>query len=73
MGSDPVVAGEARELAGRLAREADERIVAQRARRDALVEEHGDPPTPWLYVIVATGNIHEDARQAQAAAGPGPT
>jgi beta-lysine 5,6-aminomutase alpha subunit len=62
---------EARELAGRLAREADERILAQRARRDALVEEHGDPATPWLYVIVATGNIHEDARQAQAAARAG--
>jgi beta-lysine 5,6-aminomutase alpha subunit len=71
LGSDPVVAAEARELVVRLALEADGRILAQRARRDALVEEHGDPPTPWLYVIVATGNIHEDARQAQAAARAG--
>jgi beta-lysine 5,6-aminomutase alpha subunit len=71
LGSDPVVAGEARELAAGLAREADERILAQRARRDRLIEEHGDPETPWLYVIVATGNIHEDARQAQAAARAG--
>jgi beta-lysine 5,6-aminomutase alpha subunit len=69
LGSDPDVA--ATELVVRLALEADERILAQRARRDALVEEHGDPPTPWLYVIVATGNIHEDARQAQAAARAG--
>ena len=36
-----------------------------------MVAEFGDPPTPWLYVIVATGNIHEDARQAQAAARAG--
>jgi beta-lysine 5,6-aminomutase alpha subunit len=71
LGSDPVFSAEARELAVRLAQGADERILAQRARRDALVEEHGDPPTPWLYVIVATGNIHEDARQAQAAARAG--
>ena len=71
LGSDPVVASEARELAARLAREADERIVAQRARRAELIERHGDPATPWLYVIVATGNIHEDARQAQAAARAG--
>jgi beta-lysine 5,6-aminomutase alpha subunit len=71
LGSDPEVASEARELAARLAREADRRIVAQRARRDELIAEHGDPETPWLYVIVATGNIHEDARQAQAAARAG--
>src|SRR5205807_2225702 len=36
-----------------------------------LIEQYGDPPTPWIYVIVATGNIHEDARQAQAAARAG--
>jgi beta-lysine 5,6-aminomutase alpha subunit len=62
---------EARELAAALAREADERIVAQRARREELIAQYGDPATPWLYVIVATGNIHEDARQAQAAARAG--
>ena len=28
----------------------------------------GDAPKPWLYLIVATGNIHEDIPQAQAAA-----
>ena len=66
-----VFSAEARELAGRLAREADERIGAQRAGRERLIAEHGDPETPWLYVIVATGNIHEDARQAQAAARAG--
>ncbi|HUZ85109.1 MAG TPA: lysine 5,6-aminomutase subunit alpha [Gaiellales bacterium] len=61
----------ARDLAARLAAEADARIGAQRSRRDGLIAEHGDPPTPWLYVIVATGDIREDARQAQAAARAG--
>ena len=58
-------------LAARLAREADEAILARRRERDAMVSEFGDPPTPWIYVIVATGNIVEDARQAQAAARAG--
>jgi beta-lysine 5,6-aminomutase alpha subunit len=63
--------GEARELAARMAEQADARIAGRRAERERLIAEHGDPPTPWLYVIVATGNIHEDARQAQAAARAG--
>ncbi len=62
---------EARELAFRLAAEGDRRIVRRRGERDAMVAAHGDPPTPWVYVIVATGVIHEDARQAQAAARAG--
>jgi|1185.fasta_scaffold01767_2 beta-lysine 5,6-aminomutase alpha subunit len=62
---------EAWELAARLAVEGDARIAERRAERDELVARYGDPPTPWLYVIVATGNIHEDARQAQAAARAG--
>ena len=61
-------AAEATALAARLAAEADDRISARRAERERLIAEYGDPPTPWLYVIVATGNIHEDALQAQAAA-----
>ncbi|MFF5422524.1 lysine 5,6-aminomutase subunit alpha, partial [Streptomyces misionensis] len=28
----------------------------------------GDPPAPWIYLIVATGDIYEDIRQARAAA-----
>ena len=62
---------EARELAFRLAAEGDRRIVRRRGERDAMGAAHGDPPTPWVYVIVATGDIHEDARQAQAAARAG--
>lgn len=48
-----------------------ERIRVRRAERAALVEELGNPPAPWLYVIVATGNIYEDIVQAQAAARQG--
>ena len=47
------------------------RIRSRRAERTALIEELGKPPMPWLYVIVATGNIYEDIVQAQAAARQG--
>jgi len=55
----------------RLAREGVGRIRARRDERAAMVKELGDPPMPWLYVIVATGNIYEDIVQAQAAARQG--
>ncbi len=54
-----------------LAREGVARIRARRAERAAMIEELSNPPTPWLYVIVATGNIYEDIVQAQAAARQG--
>jgi beta-lysine 5,6-aminomutase alpha subunit len=47
-------------------------IDRQRAARDRLVRKHGDPAQkPWIYLIVATGDIHEDIPQAQAAAREG--
>jgi len=47
-------------------------IDAQRALRDRLIAKLGDPPQrPWLYLIVATGDIYEDIPQAQAAAREG--
>ncbi|MGH2494763.1 MAG: lysine 5,6-aminomutase subunit alpha [Ktedonobacteraceae bacterium] len=55
----------------RQARLGVERIRARRTERSAMVDELGNPPTPWLYVIVATGNIYEDIVQAQAAARQG--
>jgi beta-lysine 5,6-aminomutase alpha subunit len=55
----------------RQARLGVERIRERRAERAAMIEEYGDPPMPWLYVIVATGNIYEDIVQAQAAARQG--
>jgi beta-lysine 5,6-aminomutase alpha subunit len=43
-----------------------------RAERDRLIRRHGDPKQrPWIYLIVATGDIHEDIPQAQAAARAG--
>ncbi len=46
-------------------------IDAQRARRDANIAATADPPRPWIYLIVATGDIYEDIPQAQAAAREG--
>ncbi|MEO6821127.1 MAG: lysine 5,6-aminomutase subunit alpha [Candidatus Nanopelagicales bacterium] len=47
------------------------RIDTNRRRRDRLIERYGNPPTPWIYLIVATGDIYEDIPQAQAAARAG--
>ncbi len=56
----------------RLVQQGVERIRQRRAERAALIAElGGEPLTPWLYVIVATGNIYEDIVQAQAAARQG--
>ncbi|MGH8894790.1 MAG: lysine 5,6-aminomutase subunit alpha TIM-barrel domain-containing protein, partial [Actinomycetes bacterium] len=47
-------------------------IDRRRAERDRLVRRVGDAPRrPWIYLIVATGDIHEDIPQAQAAAREG--
>ncbi|HET8660632.1 MAG TPA: lysine 5,6-aminomutase subunit alpha [Micromonosporaceae bacterium] len=48
------------------------RIDRRRAERERLVRRYGDPrQRPWIYLIVATGDIHEDIPQAQAAAREG--
>jgi beta-lysine 5,6-aminomutase alpha subunit len=48
------------------------RIDRRRAERDRLVRRYGDPAhRPWLYLIVATGDIYEDIVQAKAAAHAG--
>src|SRR3954451_8305104 len=39
--------------------------------RARLLRRLGDPPKPWIYLIVATGDIYEDMPQAQAAAREG--
>ena len=47
-------------------------IDRRRAERDRLIRRYGDAPrTPWIYLIVATGDIYEDMPQAQAAARAG--
>ncbi len=48
------------------------RVKRNRAHREAKLKQfEGRNTSPLLYVIVATGNIHEDVKQAQAAAGQG--
>ena len=53
------------------ARVACEHIQQQRAARSAKIAAVGEARTPWLYLIVATGNIFEDIVQARAAAEQG--
>jgi beta-lysine 5,6-aminomutase alpha subunit len=47
------------------------RIDRAREEREALKQRIAPGPTPLKYVIVATGNIHDDALQARAAAHAG--
>ena len=44
-----------------------DRISQNRKRRETVIAQKGDAPRPYLYAIVATGNIYEDVVQAQAA------
>ncbi|MDF2616653.1 MAG: D-lysine 5,6-aminomutase subunit alpha [Sedimentibacter sp.] len=48
-----------------------ERIKSNRAKREDYLNTIGEGQKPYLYVIVATGNIYEDVLQAQAAARQG--
>ena len=48
-----------------------ERIRARRARREEYIATIGEGSKPYLYIIVATGNIYEDVVQAQAGARQG--
>jgi len=61
----------ARRAAYDMAARACERIAGHRVTRDAAVAQYGEARTPWLYLIVATGNIYEDIVQARAAAEQG--
>lgn len=48
-----------------------ETIRARRQKRENFIETVGEGPKPYLYIIVATGNIYEDVVQAQAGARQG--
>jgi beta-lysine 5,6-aminomutase alpha subunit len=48
-----------------------DRIASARTTRDERIAVVGEAAKPWFYEIVATGNIHEDIPQAQAAAREG--
>lgn len=48
------------------------KIRARRKRREDFIAAHGGEKNgPWIYLIVATGNIYEDITQATAAARQG--
>ena len=55
----------------RAARAGVRRVDRQRAARERLLARYPVDHRPWIYLIVATGNIHEDVPQAQAAAREG--
>ena len=48
-----------------------QRIRTRRERREHYLQTIGEGPKPYLYIIVATGNIYEDVVQAQAGARQG--
>lgn len=55
----------------RIAKSTVERIRNNRKDREQYLARFGDKSGPYLYVIVATGNIYEDITQAVAAAKQG--
>ncbi|MGG7164491.1 lysine 5,6-aminomutase subunit alpha [Clostridium ihumii] len=55
----------------KVAKEYVEKIKVNRGKRETYLDEFGDKKGPYLYVIVATGNIYEDITQARAAAKQG--
>jgi beta-lysine 5,6-aminomutase alpha subunit len=61
------IALKGRELASR----GLDRIQANRIQRDQMIQRLGEGPRPYLYVIVATGDIYEDAVQGKSAARQG--
>jgi beta-lysine 5,6-aminomutase alpha subunit len=70
--SMPSRPGKARQRARRATAAGLRTIDRRRAERDRLIKRFGDPKQrPWIYLIVATGDIYEDIPQAQAAARAG--
>lgn len=54
-----------------IAQENLKQISFNKSKRNQLITKYGEKDGPLIYVIVATGNIHEDIVQAQAAARQG--
>ena len=65
---EPTGLDSARRRAEEAAAAALDVISSATTRRADAIAHTGDASKPWLYLIVATGNIHEDIPQAQAAA-----
>ncbi len=64
-------ADEARTMASAAVAAGFARIAANRTARERLIGQTAEPRKPWIYLIVATGDIYEDIPQAQAAAREG--
>lgn len=62
---------EVKEFMSEISDKSIERIRKNREKRDEYLRTIGEGDKPYLYVIVATGNIYEDVVQAQAAARQG--
>jgi beta-lysine 5,6-aminomutase alpha subunit len=62
---------EIRQTGVELARIGLDKIEANRKQRDELINRLGEGPKPYLYLIVATGDIYEDVVQGKAAARQG--
>lgn len=69
--ADKVDAAEAHRAAGEFTGRALSQIAGSRAERQQFADSLEPPPNPWLYVIVATGDIYEDMKQAVSAAHAG--
>jgi len=68
---DSLAPDEEREMLGEMrrdARAAVDELLRRVKTRNALADEMGRGPPPRKYLIVATGNIHDDVEQARAAA-----
>jgi beta-lysine 5,6-aminomutase alpha subunit len=57
--------------AARSVKEGFATIDGRRAERTRMIAATAEPAKPWIYLIVATGDIYEDIPQAQAAAREG--
>ena len=68
---EPVSVEEARKAIEPYVEEALAKIRKQTAKREEYLATIGEGKKPYLYVIVATGNIYEDVNQAEAAARQG--
>lgn len=60
-----------KKIIDKLAKESVSKIKEVAEKRKELQLKYPPGPKPWLYVIVATGNIYEDVGQAKAAARQG--
>jgi beta-lysine 5,6-aminomutase alpha subunit len=60
-----------KEAVNGIAKKTVDTIKQTREKRDDYLENLGEGSKPYLYVIVATGNIYEDIEQAKAAAHQG--